>query len=307
MNLSHRQLKAFLEVARLHSFTRAAENLHITQQGLSLMIRELEAQFSCRLFDRTTRSVSLTSAGRMLVPVAEQTVSSVEAVAASIGELSLQARRSLTVAATPLVAAALMPEVYAAFRERHPDVTVRILDVERRYVQAMVETGEADVGFGVFFKPAASLKRRQIFRCDLVCASPEGRDGSARRVGAPAQLAWRDLADRPLIALPADNPLQQLVDSQLALLGRGNEERAQYNHFQTMLSMVEAGQGSAILPSFIIAAARRMAIRVERLSDPVVPINFFQINLKGRAPASAEADFVAILLQIMRTRCRLGA
>ena len=64
MNLSTRQMRAFLQVARIDNFTRAAEQAHITQAGLSILIREMEKQLGCRLFDRTTRMVSLTPAGR---------------------------------------------------------------------------------------------------------------------------------------------------------------------------------------------------------------------------------------------------
>ena len=63
MNITLRPLKAFTQTARLGSFTRAAEQMHITQAGLSIMMRELETQMGCRLFDRTTRLLSLTAAG----------------------------------------------------------------------------------------------------------------------------------------------------------------------------------------------------------------------------------------------------
>jgi DNA-binding transcriptional LysR family regulator len=64
MNLSMRQMRAFLHVARIGNFTRAAERAHMTQAGLSTLVREMERQLGARLFDRTTRMVSLTTAGR---------------------------------------------------------------------------------------------------------------------------------------------------------------------------------------------------------------------------------------------------
>lgn len=85
MNLSTRQLRAFLQVARVGNFTRAAEQAHITQAGLSILIREMERQLGCRLFDRTTRVVSLTPAGRRLLPVVERMVTDLDDVAAELG------------------------------------------------------------------------------------------------------------------------------------------------------------------------------------------------------------------------------
>ena len=66
MNVTTRQFQAFLAVARLASFTRAAEEIFVTQAGLSLMLKDLEAQVGARLFDRTTRSVHLTAAGEAM-------------------------------------------------------------------------------------------------------------------------------------------------------------------------------------------------------------------------------------------------
>jgi DNA-binding transcriptional LysR family regulator len=310
MNISLRQLKALVEVERLKSFTRAAQNLHITQQGLSLMIQDIEKQVGCRLLDRTTRTLSLTPAGQQLVEAARQAISSLETAGALIGQISRQAQRTLTIATTPLIAANVMPMTCALFQKRRPGVTVRILDVERGQVQGLVESGKVDVGFGMFLKPAAGLQRRQIFQCDMVCISAP----APRRAGLPPRksprarvpaLDWAALADRPLIGLPSDNPVQQIVDSHLAKISRGNEERPTFNNIPTILAMVEAGFGSAILPSFVVSAARRMDVHIALMAHPAVPINYFQINLKGRATADAQSDFVQAMLEVMHAHCTL--
>ncbi len=305
MNISLRQLKAILEVARLKSFTRAAENLHMTQQGLSLMIQDLEQQFGCRLLDRTTRSVSLTMAGKQLVAAAQQAITALENAASTIGQLSTEARHTLSVAATPLIAATLMPEACASFRAQHPGITVRIVDVERNQIQTLVETGEVDVGFGMFLKPAAGIERKQIFQCEMVFISSAEDIPASPRARAMRRLRWSALADKPLIGLPSDNPVQQLVDSHLSSISRANEPRPTFNNIPTVLAMVEAGLGSAILPSFVVSATRRMNVNVALLDNPVVPVDFFQINLKGRTRAPAEVGFVEALLSTMRTRCNL--
>lgn len=306
MNISVRQLKAFLAVARLRSFTRAAENLLITQQGLSLMIQELEKQFGGRLFDRTTRRVALTAAGRQLVAVAGDAVSSLEKVAASIDQLSTKAARTLSVAATPFIAATLMPEACMRFRQRHPDVTVRIIDVERWQIQSLIEAEAADLGFGIFLKPAGNLHRRVIFQCEMVCLSKAAAEAPRRRKQIVRRLGWADLVETPLIGLPADNSVQQLVDAHLAPVRPIDEERLVHNNIATILSMVEAGFGSAVLPSFTVAALGRMNLDVALMENPIVPVNFYQVNVKGKSRAEAESGFVATLLETLKARCRLS-
>ncbi|MGE4338214.1 MAG: LysR family transcriptional regulator [Pigmentiphaga sp.] len=303
MNISIRQLKAFLAVARLNSFTRAAEHLHITQQGLSLMIQEVERQFGSRLFDRTTRRVGLTAAGRQLVLVAGEAVSSLEAVASSIDQLSLSTAQTLSVAATPFIAAVLMPDVCMRFRQRHPEVAVRVIDVERNKLQPLIEAGEADLGFGIFLKPTADLHRRVIFQCDMVCVSPAPTRTSRRRRKALPGLRWADLADVALLGLPGDNIVQQVVDAHLPVPVATHGQRPVFNNIPTILGMVEAGFGSAILPSFSVAALDHMHLEAALMEDPIVPIDFYQINLKGRHRAEAESLFVETLLETLKARC----
>ena len=105
MNVSQRQMQAFLDIARLRSFTRAAERLHITQSGLSAMMRDLESQMNCRLFDRTTRSVSLTAEGLQLVPVASRILAELDSVSDAITQISTRARKIWTVGVAPVIAA----------------------------------------------------------------------------------------------------------------------------------------------------------------------------------------------------------
>src|SRR5216110_3068691 len=85
MNISSRQLKAFVLTARHQSFSRAAEQLFITQSGMSVLVRELEGQLGFRLFDRTTRKVALTEFGTKFLPIADRSLLELEAAASVIG------------------------------------------------------------------------------------------------------------------------------------------------------------------------------------------------------------------------------
>jgi DNA-binding transcriptional LysR family regulator len=109
MNVSTRQLQAFLAVARLRSFTRAAEEIFLTQAGLSLMLKDLETQVGARLFDRTTRSVQLTPAGESLQSTVRGMMADWESATSNIGRLTAEAEQQVTLAATPLIAASILP------------------------------------------------------------------------------------------------------------------------------------------------------------------------------------------------------
>lgn len=294
MNLSTRQMRAFLQVARLGNFTRAAEQAHITQAGLSILIREMERQLGCRLFDRTTRVVTLTPAGRRLLPVVERLVTDLDDVAAQLGAEGDEARQTLRIAATPLVSSHLLPQVFNTFREAHPQVSLRLFDADLRDVEAMVAAGDADMGLGFFFKAAAGLERTPVGRFHLmrVAASSEEIDEAPAIGTAP----WSALRTAELIGLPPGNPIQKVIDQHLvATIGRADARRPTFNFFGTLISMVEAGFGTAVMPTFALAACRRHRVCTDVLVKPKVGLDFYRIAKRGAHETEAMQAFVATL------------
>ena len=291
MNISTRQLQAFLEIARLQSFTKAAERVHISQAGLSMMVKELEEQIGTRLFDRTTRSVMLTDGGRRLQAVASGAVQELEALATSFGALNARAVSTLRVAATPLVSASLLPSVFKAFALSHPKVVIQLADVELGEVRRRVIEGEADIGLGFFFKPAVGMARSPLFRFRLMHVSP----AQPNRAGLAGSVPWKALADATLISLPRDNPIQILIEDHLAAIGRAHEDRLVVNLFGTIVGMVEAGLGTAVIPSFALADCLRHRVRVAMLVRPTVHIDLYLARRRGADVKPVAADFAAAL------------
>src|SRR5262249_24472218 len=115
-NISLRQMRAFLLVAQHCSFSRAAEKMHVTQPGLSVMLGELERQLQFRLFNRTPRTVELTEQGAHFLVLAKKCLGDLETGISDIEQLSAQACRTLTVGAPPFTAAYVLPEVVSHFR-----------------------------------------------------------------------------------------------------------------------------------------------------------------------------------------------
>src|SRR5213075_789197 len=106
MNITSRQLKAFVLTARHQSFSRAAEQLFITQSGMSVLVRELETQLGFRLFERTTRKVMLTEPGSKFLPVADRSLRELETAALHLSRASAAAGDCLAIGAPPFRARA---------------------------------------------------------------------------------------------------------------------------------------------------------------------------------------------------------
>jgi DNA-binding transcriptional LysR family regulator len=289
MNVSTRQLRAFVAVARLQSFTRAAEQLHISQAGLSSMVRDTERQLGCRLFDRTTRAVSLTPQGLAFMPIAARVLHDLEDGVASLDRISSVANGTLAIGATPLVASSLLPAACESFAREHPEIVVSIHDIYRSDIPEQVQAGTLDAGFGVFLEETSGLRRASVRTARLVLAySPSTVPAD---IASRVSVKWGALANVRLLGLPVDNPIQRLVDAHLATIGRGNEAHRSFNHLHTLLAMVEAGSGCALLPSFVAAASARYRVKLLPVAAPKVEFDFVEITKRGRLANPALALF----------------
>jgi len=120
MSISLRQLEAFVAVCNEGNFSRAAQRIHISQSGLSILIRELEQSLECRLFDRSTRQVSLTDAGREFRVPAARLLADLSAAVGNVKGLASRQHGHVTVAAPPLLMSRLVVGIAARFRSAYP-------------------------------------------------------------------------------------------------------------------------------------------------------------------------------------------
>ncbi|WP_237288618.1 LysR family transcriptional regulator [Variovorax sp. PAMC 28711] len=279
----------------MQSFARAAEQIHLSPSGMSMLVKELEEQVGARLFDRTTRTVTLTDAGKRMQPVAERILGEVHALGDAIEGSEAAIRQRLEIAATPMVSASLIPSVMHDFARSRPDVRIRLADVDVNQVRRRVLEGEADIGLGFFVKPAAGLVRRPLCNFRLMFLSPPGK-GKARG-GLQASRSWASIAGMPLVSLPADNPIQAVVEKQLAQFGQRQGERLRVNLIGTVLAMVRAGHGHAVVPSFVRDACLQLGLGVSMLSNPSTHIALYLVSQRGKRPTPAAQEFAAELIR----------
>src|SRR5260370_4564113 len=207
MNISSRQLKAFVLTARHQSFSRAAEKLFMTQSGMSVLMRELEGQLGFRLFDRTTRKVALTEFGTKFLPIADRSLLELEAAASVIGRAASVANRRIAIGATPLIASKLLPSVISDYAAHSPGMKIVLHDGDRSRVVAMALSGEIDVGLGCFLQPVIGVRRTPLFRFSLIVIEPAARPPSA----PPRWLCWPGIVCLLLIGAAAHPPRQHVI------------------------------------------------------------------------------------------------
>lgn len=291
MNLSARQLYAFLEICRLHSFARAAEQIHLSPSGMSMLVKELEEQIGARLFDRTTRALTLTDAGSRLQPVADRIVNELHTLGTVIEGTEAAVHQRLEIAATPMVSASLLPPVIQGFTLSHPQVQVNLADVDVGQVRRRVLEGEATLGLGFFVRPSVGLMRQPLCKFRLMRISPPNPTGGSMRASQP----WSSLSNVPLVSLPTDNPIQSVIEKQLARTGHRHTERRRVNLIGTIIAMVRAGHGDAVIPSFVLDECLRQGLKVSMLREPAAYIDLYLVWQRGKQPTPATLEVAAAL------------
>jgi DNA-binding transcriptional LysR family regulator len=147
VDLDTRLLRAFVTVADELNFTRAGERLFIAQQALSAQVRQLETRLGVKLFERTTRKVSLTDAGERLLPHA---TAALEALDAGVARLEAARRAERSTLRVGLSGTAMVPiagETMRLFAERHPDVALKVSNTGLNQPDAGLKEGTVDVAF----------------------------------------------------------------------------------------------------------------------------------------------------------------
>ncbi len=273
-----RHIEAFLAVARLGSFTRAAAALNVSQPALTVQIRQFEQALGLRLFDRNNRRVSLTQAGRDLVAPFERVSLDVASVLEHARDLSSHRRGVVTVAALPSVAAGLLPRAIRALSARHEGLTVRIRDGVAGRVIDLVKTGEVNFGIGSLSRPDPDLLSDPLFTDQLCAFAPVGHPLTrARRV------SLADVSAFPLILTGPDSSVRQIVERSLAHEHLAAVVAHEVAYMTTAIGMVDAGLGIAILPESAIglaAGARTYAVAIRE------PVLTRQVSLLRRAGRS---------------------
>ena len=204
MDFNH--LKSFLEISKQKSFSRAAEKLHITQPSISAQIRSLENELGHRLFERGGGKVTLTAAGRVFEPFAEDCLSRLGHILLTLHDLERSPRGSLTVSANDSTALYVLPTFFSRFRKQYPRVSLNIVRAER--IRTIESVLNREVDFGVVSLPVKDprLSSEVIHRDELVLvALPQHILVQAEKV------SLRDIAKHNLL-VPKQGRRREVLD-----------------------------------------------------------------------------------------------
>lgn len=286
MNISTRQLRAFIALSEGRNFTRAAAVCHLSQSAFSSLIRQLEASLDVRLFDRNTRSVELTAEGQEFEVSARRVLAEFEAAVSGMHARATLQRGRVSIALLPSLAADWLPEVLAGFRNAHPGIDLEVADLLSEPCIERVRTGVADFALAATRADTPEL-RAEPFCSDgfhLVCRSDHP-------LATDPNLRPRDVAAWPFIHLSRTSSVRQYIDA--ATLPQALPAVLEVDQLATVAGMVAAGLGVSIVPSLTLYQFRSADLVIRPVKWPGLTRQIYLVRKRDRSFSAAAEQFYA--------------
>ncbi len=296
--MSDRRLKVFHTVAKLLSFTKAAEALHMTQPAVTFQVRQLEEYFNTRLFDRTHNKVNLTAAGEKVSEFAERIFDLYAEMENSVRDLTGDISGALTIGASTTIAEYMLPALLGEFKNRYPDISLRLKVSNTDGIVSMVEHNVIDLGV---VEAPVSNKNLIVELCHedqlVVVASPDHE-----LVKRGSKVCAADIREYPFGCREEGSGTREVITQYLADEGVTAGEMnfcLELGSPEALKGAVEAGMGISILSRSTIDKELKLDTLAELQLDPPLtrPFSFVRQRQKFRVRAMEE------LLEFAQTYC----
>ena len=296
-------LRAFITAAQLRSFAAAAKALHLSLPAFSRRISNLEARLGVRLFDRTTRSMELTQLGGRFLREVTGVVEGLDRSVLGLRDAAQLEVGDVTIGCVFSAVHHFMPPVINAYRERHPNVLVRIIEQGADGVFASVKHGEADFGINYVGMQEADVTFTPLLNEPYMLAVRADHPLGARR-----SVRWDELAAWDQVRVSHASRNRVFIDNALASMPALPRPVCEVQHVSTLIGLVEAGLGVGIVPQLTVP--RRPAAVVGIPLEPPVTRTIGLIQRTGRTLSPAAEAFAKLLVEASRpqsTRTPRGA
>jgi DNA-binding transcriptional LysR family regulator len=261
----------------MNSFRAAATALHLSQPAISRRIEKLESALGIRLFERTTRRISLTAVGRNFSHKARSLLDDLENSLLSMREVAASQMGEVVVACVPSAAYYFLPKVLAQYHKQYPRIRVRIIDDSANSVLASVTRGEADFGINIIGNQEPDVDFQGILTESFVVACRREHPLASKR-----SVNWVELAQYDYMTVDRSSGNRLLLDLALAQTDVNLAWCYEAKHVSTLIGLVEAGLGIAVVPRLSMPAADHPTLTSVPLTDPSVERMVGLVRRRGR-------------------------
>jgi DNA-binding transcriptional LysR family regulator len=297
--MADRRLQVFFTVAKLLSFTKAAESLHMTQPAVTFQVRQLEEYFNTRLFDRTHNRISLTEAGVNVFGYAEKIFELYTEMESMVREMTGDIGGSVTIGASTTIAEYMLPSLLGDFRVKYPDVLIHLKVSNTEGVVSMVENNVIDLG--VVEAPVGN-KNLVVEPCrsDKLVAIVPNQHPLAKK----ATVTLSELLSYPFICREEGSGTREVIEDYVCRAegcANGLKVAMELGSPEAVKGAVEANMGISIVSEATVAKERRLkTLEILELDPPMErPFSFVHQKQKFRVRVMDE------LLGFARGYCKI--
>ena len=297
MNVGLRQLRAFLAVAKHGSFSRAAEEVAVSQSAVSFAVQQLEGELGLRLLDRTTRQVRVTAVGETLAASGARLLAELDTVLRELKDTGQQRQGRVVMACVPSVARGLMPGCVEYCAKKWPEIFFTIEDIAAKDVIANVKRGDVEFGVTGGHIDASELHVEDLTKDPFVLACRRDDELARSKV-----VAWGKLSGRRLVMLDHTSGSRPQIMDTLTTAGVKAQISLELAQPSSVLAMVEAKLGIAVVPMLVAPIESHPALTIRKLVRPSVNRTIFLLKRRDRSLSPAASAVWSALVQLFRRR-----
>ena len=292
MNISTRQIDAFLALAAQRNFTRAAAQSHLSQPAFSALIKSLEDDLGVRLFDRSTRHVELTAEGVNFRESAQRIRNEVELALASMRDAVTLRRGRVAIALLPSLAAGWLPGRLAEFHQRFPGVELEIFDVLSEPCIELVATGKADFALAAIRVDTPDLQAEPFCSDDFHLVAPSHHPLAKHPRKRPIPV--EELAKWPFIHMARHSSVRQFLEA--ALHPQPMKSMMEVEQLATVMGMVRAGLGISAIPALTLFHFQQEDLITRPLHWPELSRQIYLVRRRDRSLSVAAQAMYELLM-----------
>jgi len=296
--MSDRRLQVFHAVARLLSFTKAAEVLHMTQPAVTFQIRQLEDQFDTRLFDRAHNRVSLTEAGHVAFEFAENIFEKYSEMENAIREITGSISGSLTLGASTTISEYMLPALLGDFNSKNPEVLLRLRVSNTEGIVSMIENNVIDLGVVEGPVTNKNLLVEVCRKDDMVVVVPEGHELSKLK-----KVSVEEMLKYPFICREEGSGTREVISEYLRSQGLGKHALKaclELGSPEAVKGAIEAGMGISVLSSVSISKELKLGTLKTIPLDPPLSREFSFVRQRQKFRVRTMEE----LLDFARSYCK---
>ncbi|MGE7781021.1 LysR family transcriptional regulator [Peribacillus sp. NPDC097264] len=285
-----RDLQSFIEVANHNSFTKAAAHSYLSQPSLSKAIKKLEQELHVELFDRSTRHLRLTDAGRIVYQQGQKALQALSELDILLGDLKDIATGEIKIGMPPLIGTLFFPEIARRFHQQHPNVSIELVELGAKLIGQLVEDGRIDLGLVVMPANEAKFDIYPFIQDEFVLFVHDDHP-----LAHQSSVSLTELKEEKFILFTKDFTLHDYVIQACEENGFSPIISYQSSQWDLIVELVSSKLGIALLPKLIYEKQTNSDVKIIPIENATLLWKLGIITKKGSYHSFAVKELLKVL------------